>query len=128
MYELSVTTSFDAAHCLRNYPDKCGRLHGHTWTVTVTICGRELDASGMLLDFGVLKKIAQEAVQDFDHNNLNELPVFTKRNPTAENIAREVFMRMKDRLAALSPSLAVTAVQVWESPQSSARYTEEPGK
>jgi len=127
MYELSVTTSFDAAHYLRNYPDKCRRLHGHTWTVTITIRGSELDANGMLLDFSLLKKIAQDAVQDFDHYHLNELPVFAERNPTAENIACEVFRRVKERLASLNPSLTVAAVQVWESPQSSARYTEVAG-
>lgn len=124
MYELSVTTHFDAAHWLRDHPGRCGRLHGHTWTVTVTICGRDLDANGMLVDFALLKKITREAVEDFDHHNLNELPVFASSNPTAENIAREVFGRIKERLAAVHPSLTVAAVQVWESPQASVKYTE----
>lgn len=128
MYELSVTTSFDAAHRLRDYPDKCGRVHGHTWTVTITVRGQELDANGMLIDFGILKKIAREVVEDFDHYYLNDLPVFAAQNPTAENIAREVYLRVKGRLASFNPSLTVAAVQVWESPQASVRYAEVAGK
>ena len=33
MYELTVQLEFSAAHHLRDYPGKCGRLHGHNYRV-----------------------------------------------------------------------------------------------
>uniref|UniRef100_A0A7C2E3U2 6-carboxy-5,6,7,8-tetrahydropterin synthase n=1 Tax=Ammonifex degensii TaxID=42838 RepID=A0A7C2E3U2_9THEO len=118
MYELTVETSFAAAHCLEGHPSPCGRLHGHNWTVAVTVAGEELNAAGMVLDFAVLKQVVREVVGDLDHRYLNELPVFSGGTaPTAENIARHVFSAVAAKLTA-HPDVRVKEVKVAESPVS----------
>ena len=55
MFEVRVESDFAAAHFLQDYHGKCENLHGHNYKVYVHAKGNELDAGGMLLDFGVLK-------------------------------------------------------------------------
>ncbi|MEW6181965.1 MAG: 6-carboxytetrahydropterin synthase QueD [Bacillota bacterium] len=116
MYELTVETSFAAAHCLEGHDSPCGRLHGHNWTVAVTVAGKELNSSGMLLDFTILKQLARDAVAVFDHRYLNETPPFSAgRQPTAENIARSILEAVVAGLSAY-PNVKVKEVKVAESP------------
>jgi len=118
MYELMVEDTFDAAHQLRGYEGKCENLHGHTFKVQVFLKGNKLDKVGMLDDFRTIKEHLSEALKDFDHQNLNDLPPFKEENPTSENIARVIFERLK-------PKLKLSRVVVWESPTSKASYSEE---
>src|SRR5512141_1368611 len=41
IFEVSVETNFSAAHALRGYQGDCARLHGHNWTVRVSVSCRE---------------------------------------------------------------------------------------
>lgn len=83
MYYIQKTFEISASHHLTlNYESKCEHLHGHNWQVTVFCKARELDANGMVTDFGAIKERIHGAL---DHRNLNDLLPF---NPTAENIAR----------------------------------------
>ncbi|RJX16644.1 MAG: 6-carboxytetrahydropterin synthase QueD [Ammonifex sp.] len=116
MYELTVETSFSAAHCLEKHPSPCGRLHGHNWTVAVTVTGDELNTMGMVVDFAVLKQALREAVAVFDHRYLNELPPFCDgAQPTAENIARHIWGAVAEKLAAYA-SVTVKEIKIAESP------------
>lgn len=64
---------FDMAHALWNYDGLCRNIHGHTYTLQVTIKGEVIaDALspklGMVMDFSDLKKIVREPIVDtFDH-------------------------------------------------------------
>ncbi|MGQ9512564.1 6-carboxytetrahydropterin synthase QueD [Thermodesulfitimonas sp.] len=116
MFELTVETSFAAAHQLEGHPSPCGQLHGHNWVVALTVAGEELAPSGMVVDFKVLKGVLQEVVAELDHRYLNELPFF--RNgapPTAENIARYIFLRAAAKLHG-QPGICIRQVRVAESP------------
>ncbi|MEW6573022.1 MAG: 6-carboxytetrahydropterin synthase QueD [Bacillota bacterium] len=116
MFELTVETSFAAAHCLEGYPSPCSRLHGHNWTVAVTVAGEQLNDAGMLVDFKVLKEAVRDVVGELDHRYLNELPFFKKgTGPTAENIARYVFSAVAERFSA-GDRVHVKEVRVAESP------------
>ena len=122
MYELSVQLEFSAAHHLRGYEGKCSRLHGHNYRVEVTVAGRELGPDGMLVDFGRLKELCQQAVAELDHALLNDHPFFQEHNPTSENLARYLHSQLAGRLSGTAAHL--TAVRVWESASSAASYTE----
>lgn len=128
MFELRVRTSFAAAHRLMDYPDKCSRLHGHTWDVEAVVAGPDLNETGMLVDFSVLKRELRDAVAVFDHGYLNELVPFNGQgagfNPTAENLARHLFHTLKARLAGHRPPVELLCVTVWESPEAAATYRE----
>ncbi len=123
MYELTVQLEFSAAHHLRDYPGKCSRLHGHNYRVQVTAAGRQLNHHGMLIDFGRLKQICQQVVDELDHSLLNEHPFFQQNNPTAENISHYLYTEIAERLNDTEVSLE--AVRVWESATSSATYRED---
>jgi 6-pyruvoyltetrahydropterin/6-carboxytetrahydropterin synthase len=118
MYEVRVEADFAAAHFLADYHGKCERLHGHNYRVLAHARGTGLDSGGMLLDFGVLKGALKEVCSSLDHSNLNDMPVF-KNNPSAERIAGYVYAELARRL----PDAPISAVDVYETPTSRARFT-----
>jgi len=95
---VSKQFSFESAHFLPEYNGKCKNLHGHSYKLTITILGKnDTDNTGMVMDFGDLKKIVQEEViAPFDHalilkeDSKNEFAAhkrfFLGKTPTAENI------------------------------------------
>jgi 6-pyruvoyltetrahydropterin/6-carboxytetrahydropterin synthase len=111
MFELSVDTHFDAAHFLRGYPGDCGRLHGHTWKVTVTVSARGNLTLGMAVDFKDIARTLDLVVSEFDHRNLNDLRCFEDENPTAENIAILIFDRIEKEFPEGTAVIAVTVAE-----------------
>lgn len=90
---LHTETAIDSCHRLRDYDGKCKNLHGHTWFVEVWVKGyaKDLDAVGILYDFGNVKSIKEK----YDHLLLNDIPPFDKVNPTAENITMNIYSELK---------------------------------
>lgn len=124
MFEVSKTIWFCAAHQVRFDGGECERLHGHNWRVQVTVRARELDRIGYVADFALLKRAAWEAVERFDHQNLNELAPFTELNPTAENLAWYVHQELSRRFD--DARLRVHGVEVWETENNRAAYFADP--
>jgi 6-pyruvoyltetrahydropterin/6-carboxytetrahydropterin synthase len=118
MYTVRVEAEFAAAHFLAFYKGKCENMHGHNYRVRAFAAGETLDESGMLVDFSLLKKVLREVVETLDHRCLNEIDVF-KNSPSAERIAEHIFAEMSKKLA----GIPLTAVEVFESNTSMARYT-----
>jgi 6-pyruvoyltetrahydropterin/6-carboxytetrahydropterin synthase len=119
MYELTVTSHFDAAHALHGYPGECKNLHGHTWDVEVTVAGDELDEVGIVYDFKDLKADLARVLDPLDHAYLNDVAPFDQINPTAENLARVIFENLG---SAVGERVRVLAVSVWESPIAKITY------
>jgi 6-pyruvoyltetrahydropterin/6-carboxytetrahydropterin synthase len=94
--------SFDSAHFLPNVPEghKCGRLHGHTFHITVTISGPVGEKTGWIMDFGDLKAAYKPIHAQLDHYLLNDIEGL--ENPTSENLARWIWQRLKPSLPLLS--------------------------
>ncbi len=89
MYKIQTTFVIAAAHRLQlGYASPCQNLHGHNWKITVHCQAEELDASGMVLDFTLVKR---SVVDVLDHGVVNDV---LQGNPTAENIARWVCDRI----------------------------------
>ena len=129
MFEVRVESDFAAAHFLQDYHGKCENLHGHNYKVYVHAKGNELDAGGMLLDFGVLKNSLRNVCKILDHTNLNDLQENGKsvfnQNPSVERIAKFIFDKVKEDLSNSGwnkHSEFVYAVDVFETPTSRARY------
>jgi 6-pyruvoyltetrahydropterin/6-carboxytetrahydropterin synthase len=95
MYEVTVKTGFAAAHQLRLYDGKYENLHGHNWTAQVTVEADELDPIGVGVDFVKLKAMVEKNLSELDYHNINEVPPFDEQNPSAENIARWLFLKLK---------------------------------
>jgi len=71
MYELTVETTFSAAHQLRGYKGKCEHLHGHNWKVQVHVSAKKLNSIDIAIDFHELKDLLREVVAPLDHSMLN---------------------------------------------------------
>lgn len=117
MFTVRVEAGFAAAHFLTEYHGKCERMHGHNYKVRAYASGTGLDAAGMLVDFGELKGHLRAVCDSLDHTNLNDLAAFAS-SPSAERIARFIFESIRER----SPEMPLSAVEVFETDTSMARY------
>jgi 6-pyruvoyltetrahydropterin/6-carboxytetrahydropterin synthase len=122
MFEISVRSSFSGAHRLKGYKGKCESLHGHNWDVEAFVAAKKLDAGGLLMDFKDLKKKLNEVLDTLDHRDLNGVTIFKKENPSAENIAKYIYERLKKALKGSSQKVLLRRVSVWETKDSRATY------
>ena len=122
MFEVSVDETFSAGHALRGYKGKCENVHGHNYKVRVTLAGRELDSIGLLYDFVHLKQVIQGVIRTLDHKFLNDFAPFDTLNPSAENIARHIFVEISGQMKAIENGAAISSITVWETDVTSATY------
>jgi 6-pyruvoyltetrahydropterin/6-carboxytetrahydropterin synthase len=114
--ELKKTFRFEAAHRLPNVPEghPCQRLHGHSFHATIELKGEVDERMGWLRDFGEVKEVAGSVISSLDHYYLNEIEGL--ENPTAENLSKWIWDRVKPKLPELS------AVEIAETCTTSCRY------
>ncbi|HEY9773913.1 MAG TPA: 6-carboxytetrahydropterin synthase [Planktothrix sp.] len=131
MYQVTKEIPFCYGHRLLNYDGKCKNLHGHNGIAEITLATDELDESGFVVDFSVIKQIVAKWIdENFDHRMLlhKDDPVvdyLTKQgepikvlavNPSAENIARLIYDFVE------SEGLPIVQVKLWETPSCFAVY------
>ena len=116
LVEVEKVFSFDAAHFLPHVPEghKCKNMHGHTYSLYVSVQGEVEEATGWVVDFADIKAVVKPLVAQLDHQLLNEIDGL--ENPTAEHIA----IWFWNRIAPALPGLY--QITVSESPQNIVRY------
>jgi len=119
MYQLKITEWFSAGHQLKGYHGKCEEMHGHNFKVELLVEGKKLDATGLMIDFKDLKEWLGEILEELDHKVLNQVPAFSRENPSSENIARYLFKKISPKLPR---GVRLTEVWVWESENAGAAY------
>jgi len=124
MFEITAEYSFAAGHALRGYKGKCENVHGHNYTVQVTVAGDQLNSAGLLMDFVDLRAWIKKLVERLDHRFLNDLPPFDRVNPSAENMAKYFCDEIEPQ--ARAQGLRVCAVTIWETDTTSATYRPNP--
>ena len=125
MYEVNVEAGFSSGHYLRNYHGRCENPHGHNYKVCVTLMGESLDATGLLLDFKMLKQVMRPVIDRIDHQMLNDLEPFTTVNPSAENLARYFYDETNKQLDGMTLGrVRVKVCTIWETDTTSATYYE----
>ena len=89
--------------------------HGHNYILEVTVEGETNPVTGMVFDLRELKQVIQEEVVDpMDHRFLNrEVPPFDRVVPTTENIAIEIWRRLKQRIN--RPEVSLRNVRLYET-------------
>ena len=130
---------FDAGHRLPNHKSQCRNIHGHRYALEITLSSdviREEGAAddGMVMDFGDIKRIANEKLVDlWDHAFLvhrgdnvmidflaaisGHKTVILDVVPTAENLAQAAFAILKDAYHdRFGHVLALTRVRLYETP------------
>lgn len=134
----SVTKIFEFSygHRLPNHPGRCRKYHGHNGTVEVTISGEMDPKTGMVMDFGDLKKLVEPLLEVWDHrmilqfgdpmiafltNQESNAPgdslVVVPFPPTAENLATHLLNALKGKMEALDDHISIT---FWETEDSCA--------
>jgi 6-pyruvoyltetrahydropterin/6-carboxytetrahydropterin synthase len=112
MIYVTRRAEFSASHFYHNpslSPDENRRIfgkcanphgHGHNYTVEVTVAGDIDPVTGMVMDLKDLKKLLDSEVLDLmDHKFLNEeVPAFSAKLPTTENIAMEIWKMIEPKL------------------------------
>ncbi len=117
MITITRKLEFDAGHRIPDHKSQCRNLHGHRYTLEITLVGNviEMEGSsdnGMIMDFSDIKALAKQHLVDvWDHaflvysgdaavkDFLASLPghktVIIDRIPTVENLARTAFEILK---------------------------------
>jgi 6-pyruvoyltetrahydropterin/6-carboxytetrahydropterin synthase len=105
--EIYKTFTFESAHRLPNVVagHKCGRMHGHSYEVTVRLSGPLDPKLGWVRDFGDVSAAFRPLFERLDHHVLNEIEGL--ENPTSENLARWLWGELKPSL----PELAEVGVK-----------------
>lgn len=138
---ISKEFNFDMAHALLGYDGLCRNIHGHSYTLVVTVTGVPVsDANspkdGMLIDFKDLKAIIRERIIDiYDHalvlnraTPVDAIVVLKKHydkivlldyQPTTENMISD----MADQIRGLLPGhLRLYSLRLRETPTSYAEW------
>ena len=79
---------FSACHIIPRH-EKCGRLHGHTYTIHSKVTGT-LNEHGIILDFEIIKNALREVIEELDHKLL--VPVNNKRFKIQEDDAIHIYL------------------------------------
>lgn len=120
MWTICKKFTFEAAHQLisplldkeRNdyIFGKCAQLHGHSYKVYVYLKSDTLDW-GMVENFSLIKDIFMKEIHaKYDHQFLNEkMDGLT----TAENLAKEIFTILKDKLIDLNKIRVYETETIW---------------
>lgn len=100
MYSLMVRDHFMIAHSFKGEIfGPAQALHGATYVVDCSFERAELDPDGLVVDIGLASKTLGELLSELNYRNLDDLPEFKGQNTTTEFLAREIFERMKRRIA-----------------------------
>ncbi|WP_223788881.1 6-carboxytetrahydropterin synthase QueD [Marinicella meishanensis] len=92
----------ESAHWLPHVPvgHKCGKLHGHSFKVIITVSGEPDPQLGWIVDFADIKQAFKPIFEQLDHACLNH--VVGLENPTSEHLAIWIWDHLKPSLAPLS--------------------------
>lgn len=139
---LTKEFTFEAAHMLEGYDGLCREIHGHSYRLFVTVKGEpQSDPNspklGMVMDFGVLKRIVNEQIVDrLDHSLMMRdtlaaedtvaalgarftRVVLTEYQPTCENMLADFAERL---LGALPDDIELHSLRLHETATSFAEW------
>jgi 6-pyruvoyltetrahydropterin/6-carboxytetrahydropterin synthase len=144
--QITRRLEFDAGHRIPNHNSQCKHLHGHRYTIEITLSGDVITTDGvseqgMVMDFSDVKRIAKEHIIDaWDHaflvyrgdkvvlDFLNTLPnhktVVLEVIPTAENLAKVAFDLLLNAYRDIYGNhLKLERVRLFETPNNWADHT-----
>ncbi len=129
------------AHALYGYDGPCKNIHGHSYSLEVTVAGAPLDnpshpKHGMVMDFSDLKAIVKDQIVDrldhalllngnSPHRDIPELDenfekvVFVDYQPTCENMLSDFVKRIQKLLPS---SVKLVTLKLKETPNSYAEW------
>lgn len=119
MFRLRVQKRFWASHSLRVSGGRREQGHCHNWAVTAQVSRKELDESGMVIDFCRLEEMLESIISKFDNTLLDETEYFARNNPSAENVAKYIYEKIESQLP---EKVSLDNITVSENPGCSATF------
>ena len=139
MLTITRKLEFDAGHRIPDHNSQCRNLHGHRYTLEITLTGTVVTQegqsdTGMIMDFSDVKRLAKDALVDvWDHaflvykndhavrQFLDSLPnhktVVLPLVPTVENLAQIAFDQLKSVYADhFGTGLSLAGIKLYETP------------
>lgn len=133
MYTVSVRDHCMIAHSFEGEVfGPAQSLHGATYVVDAEFRREALGPEGIVVDIGRAQAALAAVLAGINYRNLDEHEAFAGRNSTTEAVARHIFDRLRERIAAgeLGPggdALASLRVVLHESHAAWAAYEGEIG-
>ncbi len=133
MLYITRKATFSASHRLYNPEfseerneavfDKCNNVHGHNYTLELTVAGVPAADTGYVVDLKILKAILDEEIIDkVDHQHLNDVSFMRGIIPTAENLAVMFWQILERRI----PAGKLYSLKLFESDNNFVEYRGEP--
>lgn len=134
MIYVTRRSQFSAAHRLFNPSfsadrndmvfDKCNNIHGHNYTLDVTVKGLPDPETGYVIDLKILRDIIEaEIIEKVDHKNLNvDVEFLDGLILTAEHLAVTAWRILEKKI----PAGALHCVKLFESENNFVEYRGEP--
>lgn len=144
---LSRKGSFDAAHRVMNEKMKCFNVHGHTYLYKLKFKFNSMDSIGYAIDFKEIKRVCCQFIDDYlDHavilNPKDDILIAASTtlnskiwlmslnlegycNPTAENIAKELFLICEYLITGRGYGLDIDKIVLYETPNCSVDCTKK---
>ena len=140
MYKIEKRYTLPIGHRLSKHKGRCSSIHGHNFTILVGVKAKKLDKNDMVIDFSNLKDLVEVFLDNLDHclllnvadseigMRLKDLGTRVKLlpyDPTAEKLAEEIYVHIKESLSISYPDVIMDYVIVYENENSKATYIED---
>ena len=114
--ELKQHFRIESARFLPRLPEThpCRRMHGHSFEISLRLCGEIDPQIGWLRDFNEIELLAKPLLSQLDHQVLNEVPGL--ENPTSEHLCIWLYDQLKKQIPEL------IQVSVAETPHTQCSY------
>ncbi len=101
MYSLTVQDHIMVAHSFKGEIfGPAQRVHGATFVVEWELRRARLDADGLIVDIGLMRRTLRAALDELDYRNLDDVEPLKGTNTTTEFLAGLIFELLKGKVAA----------------------------
>jgi len=121
MFTISVERHFRASHQLILPDGSKEPVHHHDWVVTADVSSEKLNNMGVVMDFQTLQAMMDKTVAGFDNTALESIGYFQQNNPSAENVAKYIYEKLR---VELPEGVKLRNIRVVEVPGCSAMFHE----
>ena len=121
MFTISVERHFQASHQLILPDGSKEPVHNHDWVVTASLSSEKLNNMGVVMDFKALQAMIDKTVAGFNNTTLESIGYFQQNNPSAENVAKYIYDKLRIELP---EGVKLRNIRVVEEPGCSAKFRE----
>jgi 6-pyruvoyltetrahydropterin/6-carboxytetrahydropterin synthase len=121
MFIISVERHFLASHQLVLPDGSKEPVHNHDWIVAADVSSEKLNNMGVVMNFQKLQAMIDKIVAGFNNKSLGSVNYFQQNNPSAENVAKYIYEKLR---IGLPEGVKLRNVRVVEEPGCSAMFGE----